>query len=854
MSQSTGPRLLYPCEAVAACIAHQGTFSLENRFSTVVDEDERCWQLRIFCTPLLDAVQLRENHFLALNAHFTTLLPKALNRQPGTLSSDEALPPFQENQLVRDILRRLPSLPQRLFALPFVNTGARGTLWDGIRDGGWAEKFVLPDARLQVGQQTLNDVEYDPATIMKQLSDMQDRVWANLYVTTFIDTNSVVLAIKIAQEGTANLIFAREFLQYINALADLIGEFESLNDAASLQFTQAFSDPSPSVQALREALFPKVDDGHKQGRDIIKVFLWTAWQRSVMLYFYYLLQVQLQQGYSPEWGSLFAVRGIQRLEELDSGAEINYICNWSFQILRASRSSLGLDFRTMLSRFESHFGERSGRCKQGSGLACQGDMPETCQRFIGSETKSQSKHTSSCDGHCEKIRWSEQSYRSVTGARAVYFDSNNSYLQYCEASPRTMAISHVWSHGQGGRPEHGINVCLHQQYCSLAKACDSDSYWIDSACIPREPQLRKEAIETINTVFATSKVVLISDMDLQSIDLSTPGIEKLETLLSILLVCDWNVRAWTMLEAIRGRNNVNILCNDSQMISLTDLVRTVLNEGAIDLAVLLGCAQHLLPSDPTAAISIEDAGFLISRRHASRSDDEVVIWGLLNSLPGEKSALNLWASQKCVRTGYLMSSASRLEAEGYHWAPSAPYIRPQIRTVALNNYPDSIIQQQQNYMVCYQAYDGQGSYIASRVDGGLQSKWLVQDMTGSLLNTYRENFCYKTPLGAGHPTQQEINPDLDEMVEVHEQPDTVLACNSIERLLSAGNAVRVVRPLAECGAVPYKGAMRRGESYGMIAAVCVLKPGSENWEWQGVYQWLDEIDDYRWRIESMVIG
>jgi hypothetical protein len=200
--------------------------------------------------------------------------------------------------------------------LPYVNTRARDTLWDRIKDG-WAEKYVLPDARRQVREQALNDA--NPTMISKQISDMQDLGWANLYVTTFIDTNSVVLATKVAQQGTtANLTFAREFQQYINVLADLIDEFQRLDLAASLQLTQPFSDPAHSVQALRKVLFPEVDEGHKQGRGIIKVFLWTAWQRSVMFYFYYLLQVQLRQGYSPEWSSLFAVQGIARLEELDS--------------------------------------------------------------------------------------------------------------------------------------------------------------------------------------------------------------------------------------------------------------------------------------------------------------------------------------------------------------------------------------------------------------------------------------------------------------------------------------------------------------------------------------------------------
>jgi hypothetical protein len=131
MSQSTGPRLWYTCEAVMACMVDRGKFSLRNRFSTVHDEDERIWQLREFCTPLLESVQLPENHFLALDAHFTTLIPEALENHPSILSSSRALPEVEETRIAKDILRRLPSLPQRMFALPFANTGltrGRGTL------------------------------------------------------------------------------------------------------------------------------------------------------------------------------------------------------------------------------------------------------------------------------------------------------------------------------------------------------------------------------------------------------------------------------------------------------------------------------------------------------------------------------------------------------------------------------------------------------------------------------------------------------------------------------------------------------------------------------------------------------
>lgn len=856
MSQSSGPQLWYPFESVMGCIREHEEFSLRNRFSTLDDEDERGWQLREFCTPLLVAIQLPDGHFPALDAHFTTLIPDAFSKHPSSFLPSKTLPEI-ETRLTKDILRRLPSVPQRLFALPLVNTGlmrGKGTIWDGIKDGRWASKFILPNARHHFMPRSPDD----PVSILNLIKNLQDTAWENLYVTTFIDTNSVVLAAKIAQQGTnANLAFAQDVLQYINVLADLVDEFEILDVVASHLHTALFSDPAPSVQALRRALFPEVDEGQAQSRAVLRTFLWAAWQRSVMLYFYYILRIQLLYGYSSEWSSLFAIQGVKRLSHLDSedyrGNGIDYMCNWAFEILRTSRSSLGLDFRTMLSRFDSHFDGRPGRCIKGSDFACQGDMPESCQRFTGAETKSQSAHTPSCDGFCKKIAWSEESYRKTNGARAVYLGDRDNHLNYCQASSNTMAISHVWSHGQGGRPEDGINLCLHEQYYSLAVGSNCASYWIDATCIPSDPELRKEAIQTINTVFTTSKVVLIIDKDIQSVDLSTPRMETLETLLSILLVSDWNMRAWTMLEAIRGRKNVHVLSKSGHLMSLHELFLKVLNEGAIDLGVLLGSAQHLLPSsNPNAPLSVEDAAFLLSQRHASRVTDEVVIWGLLSNLPGDVSPLELWTSQPYIRTGFLMSSSPRIESPGYHWAPQSPYVRPQRRTISLDNCLIPGLHQQ-HYMVCYQSYDGQGSYVATNSGSGLEGKWLVLDVGLAMVAKYRDDYCDKMPLAAGHSTQQDLNPDLDPEMDVYAQPDTANACNLVEILLSANNRVRIIRPLAICGTEPYRGGNSRGETYGMLAAVCAQGPSDKTWEWKGVYQWLDENMNFSWRSESMVI-
>ena len=41
------------------------------------------------------------------------------------------------------------------------------------------------------------------------------------------------------------------------------------------------------------------------------------------------------------------------------------------------------------------------------------------------------------------------------------------------------------------------------------------------------------------------------------------------------MVCDWNLRAWTFLEAFRGRDNVQILCKGDVIVSLKESVEMV---------------------------------------------------------------------------------------------------------------------------------------------------------------------------------------------------------------------------------------------------------------------------------------
>jgi hypothetical protein len=97
-----------------------------------------------------------------------------------------------------------------------------------------------------------------------------------------------------------------------------------------------------------------------------------------------------------------------------------------------------------------------------------------------------------------------------------------------------------------------------------------------------------------------------------------PTITEIETLIPVLLVCDWNVRAWKMLEAIRDSRSIFLLCKNEQVVNLRDILVTLHQHGVVDIAVLLGRTQHLIPhSDPRSTKTVEEASYPRGRKTSS---------------------------------------------------------------------------------------------------------------------------------------------------------------------------------------------------------------------------------------------
>jgi hypothetical protein len=450
-----------------------------------------------------------------------------------------------------------------------------------------------------------------------------------------------------------------------------------------------------------------VGERDKQRWFIVRAYLWNFWQtyRTFYAAINFKFAFENNEGYGEDL-SLHWFRNIdvstgttlKGLTELSASKhKAANLCSWTLALLRSDPQCLGLDFDLVHDRYRKVLGSALNRCSANGTRSCNGLHPNACLRYRGLKVKDQSMHDHTClhqNAAERKLTWDKESYTSVDGPRAVSVavtDASSGKIEYCKASGRTIAISHVWSHGQGGRPHHGINLCLHQRYARIAQELDCDSYWIDTVCIPENHKLRKEAIGYINEVFYQSHAVLICDKDLMNIDVSEPNVEVYESIVCAVLFCDWNTRAWTVLEGLKGRNNVYILCKNNQVLKFKALVQSLCDTGHLNILAFASQLVHIVPWDISdfnygpslralglGQVDLEVAGSWLSHRPASRKGDDIVIWSLLPG-PGAKAlqnAVDFWRQQRSVNTGFLLSSAERLKQRGLTWAPRTPYAMP----------------------------------------------------------------------------------------------------------------------------------------------------------------------------------
>lgn len=339
---------------------------------------------------------------------------------------------------------------------------------------------------------------------------------------------------------------------------------------------------------------------------------------------------------------------------------------------------------------------------------------------------------------------------------------------------------------------------------------------------------------SINTIFSDSRVTLICDRDMMS--MSSPSsitdVVGMERLIVTLLVCDWNVRAWTMLESIRGDHNLHILCASDEVVSVNIMISTVLHHGALDIATLTLAAQHLLASNvdgfrkSSTRKSIEEASNLLSHRYATRPGDDIVIWSLLSSISVHFDPLGLWKSKVGARmnTGFLMSSAPRLEARGFSWAPCSPNVRSSdLQPTGGQHF----------------SYEGAGSEVGLIGKKGFTAYWLFYEVRLDDAQIY-----------AQRPTTITFRSITDQSTTLTLPGPTINACwKSVIALFKHHKRVCILQPKSVADSRRYVAAKNRSVTRFTVIAVCFSNDEedpddelNERWTWDGVHTWENGFD------------
>lgn len=745
------------------------------------DEENRRLCLEALCTSLHSLLSDPATHYTAIDAKLAenfVYYAQASNLDP-VISEDQAA------QLASQLLSRLPAVPPKI-ELPHHVWGPSSTNLERV------ERYCSCKLPSDGNSQVLGD---------------RPSPWVELLVVSKISTVVARLALLVVTTADSRANVAYSIKKFVNLISELIDTDNKMKMA---------TDRKSSVED-----------------SILQAFLWVTWQRSLMLFFWFILRHELGWGYDKDWNELLALRGCSLLMHPsiratlhgDANQRHSYMCSWAFQVLRSSRASIGLDFRRSHERFGTLHQNRLARCQFQSHESCEGSHPMSCGRFQDKRLvkEEQSLHDFACTGHCKKLRWNEASYKKVQGPTAVALKSRSTQIQYTIASESTLAISHVWSHGQGGRPNVGINECLHKRYLKIAREYKCDSYWIDTLCIPEDHDLRMEAIGFINHIFAEAKITLVCDRDIMDIDISIHTTELLESVLITFFVCDWNVRAWTLLEAMRGCHALHLLTKFNMIISLSDTLIQLHQEGSVDIVILALTTHHLLSSSINKNLrftrqSIAEAGNLLSHRHATRDGDEIVIWSLLSGNV-HQSAEKLWKSKikSRIATGYLMTTAPRLEGIfGFTWAPKTPYIR------RLSSGPETGI------LELYSSYEGADSRLGLITPKGLVADWLVYYLRPEDAGLYQDfPKTITTTADDGKGTDKTI-PGIRIMN---------YCWQTAYRLSEQYEHIALIQPCSFNYAAPsYEAVKDRGESPGEVFAICTSK-NEETWVWHGVRVW-----------------
>lgn len=165
----------------------------------------------------------------------------------------------------------------------------------------------------------------------------------------------------------------------------------------------------------------------------------------------------------------------------------------------------------------------------------------------------------------------------LSRVRIVDFNANS--LEY-------IAISHVWAHGLGNPKKSALPSCqvmrLHSLIGKLSYSINKKpqpfAFWIDTLCIPVDPELkefRNLAISRLDGIFRRARQVLVLDADLQRCSGRGNNME----LAIRIAYSGWMRRLWTLFEAVVAEETANAAKVDVQFLEGSVKLNAVAGRG-----------------------------------------------------------------------------------------------------------------------------------------------------------------------------------------------------------------------------------------------------------------------------------
>ncbi|RDW65133.1 hypothetical protein BP6252_10784 [Coleophoma cylindrospora] len=241
-----------------------------------------------------------------------------------------------------------------------------------------------------------------------------------------------------------------------------------------------------------------------------------------------------------------------------------------------------------------------------------------------------------------------------------------------------IAVSHVWADGLGSHPETGLPTCQAWKAAAFASAfVDSGAFWLDSLCVPKAPEVRKQALKLMGAAYRDAECVVVLDKTIQTVSKAAPSKE----IMSRILTSPWMRRLWTLQEAVLAKKIVFQLADGLfPLLSLDSLITSAAVLQADALTAGLSLEIHrLVKRHRTKALSLGDVARSLKWRSTNRAADEIP--AIMSLLPvGFKAIID--ASDHEQRMAMLLSDirhvprnipfidGPKLKLPGFHWAPA----------------------------------------------------------------------------------------------------------------------------------------------------------------------------------------